>query len=74
MIAKLAYLTTPAPGRYVLNVQPFGSDDIMRIEIGRAHLENIVIDGTALALRESNRVPAITTTEDAHERDGRQSA
>lgn len=57
MIAKLAYLTTPAPGRYVLNIQPFGAEDLMRIEIGRAHLENIVIDGTALALRESsNRV------------------
>lgn len=64
MIAKLAYLTTPAPGRYVLNIQPFGAEGIMRIEIGRAHLENIVIDGTSLALRESsNRVPSTSNLE-----------
>lgn len=70
MIAKLAYLTTPAPGRYILNIQPFGADDIMRIEIGRAHLENIVIDGTALALRESSNRVLVTNQESTNERAG----
>lgn len=67
MIAKLAYLTTPAPGVFVLNIQPTGSDEISRFEISRAHLTNILIDGTALALREasSNRVPATSNTENA---------
>lgn len=69
MIAKLAYLTTPAPGRYVLNIQPFGSDDLLRFEIAQAHLANILIDGTALALRDSsNRVPAASQNESAHGR------
>lgn len=72
MIAKLAYLTTPAPGRYMLNIQPFGSDDLLRFEIAQAHLANILIDGTALALRAdsvSHRVPAGSQTESAsHER------
>jgi hypothetical protein len=74
MIAKLAYLTTPGPDRFVLNIQPFGSDDLMRFEIAKAHLANILIDGAALALREysSNRVQPTTTTENAHGDDRRQ--
>jgi len=52
MIAKLAYLTTPAPGRYMLNFQAFGSEELVQIEIAKAHLVNILIDGTASALRE----------------------
>jgi hypothetical protein len=77
MIAKLAYLTTPAPGRYMLNIQPFGSDDLLRFEIAQAHLANILIDGTALALRDSsiNRVPVPSQTESAsHDSPGRQPA
>ena len=59
MIAKIAYLTTPAVGRYVLNFQAFGSDDIVSIEISQSHLANIIIDGTSLALRaiDSRSVP-----------------
>jgi hypothetical protein len=58
VIAKIAYLTTPAPGRYVLNIQPEGTEGVEHFEITRAHLTNILIDGCALALRESNhRVP-----------------
>lgn len=73
MIAKLAYLTTPSPGRYILNIQTFGSDDLLRYEIDRAHLANILIDGTAVALREyPNRVPAASQPEDAHGDDRRQ--
>lgn len=70
MIARLAYLTTPGPDRFVLNIQPFGSDDIIRFEIAKAHLANILIDGAALALREysSNRVPNNSSQENAHER------
>jgi hypothetical protein len=70
MIAKLAYLTTPAPGRYMLNLQICGSDELIRIEIARFHLVNILVDGTAVALREDqylNRVPS-SPTEEAHER------
>jgi hypothetical protein len=70
MIAKLAYLTTPGPDRFVLNIQTFGSDEIQRFEIAKAHLANILIDGAALALREysSNRVQSNTSTENANER------
>ena len=70
MIAKLAYLTTPGPDRFVLNIQPFGSDDILRFEIAKAHLANILIDGASLALREysSNRVPNNSSQESANVR------
>lgn len=57
MKAKLAYLTTPAPGVYVMNLQPEGQEGLLRFEISKAHLANIVIDGAALSLRE-NRVPS----------------
>ena len=68
MIAKLAYLTTPAPGRYMLNFQPFGSEELMSVEIGPDQMRNILIDGVALMLRQSfHRVP-VTQTESAHER------
>lgn len=69
MIAKLAYLTTPAPGRYVVNIQTFGSDDLMKIEVSPDQMRNILIDGVTLMLRQSfHRVPVITNTEDTHER------
>ena len=51
MQARLAYLTTPAPDRYILNIQPVGSDDVLQFEISQGHLANILIDGTSLALR-----------------------
>lgn len=60
MIAKIAYLTTPSPGVFILNIQPEGSDGCLRFEISKAHLCNILIDGTSLALREAfvhHRVP-----------------
>src|SRR6185312_12216851 len=58
MIAKLFYLTTPAPNRYVVNFQLFGSDELLSIEISKAHLTNVIIDGASLALREvHHRVP-----------------
>jgi hypothetical protein len=68
MIAKLAYLTTPAPNVFLLNFQSEGSDAVLSVEISKAHLANILIDGTALALRDSsNRVPN-PQTENANER------
>lgn len=71
MKAKIAYLTTPGPDRFVLNVQPVGSDDLIRFEISKAHLANILIDGLSLSLREqSHRVPVIQT-ENADECDNR---
>lgn len=58
MIARIAYLSTPAPGVYVLNIQPEGQEGCLRYEISKAHLANIIIDGTTLALRDiDNRVP-----------------
>ncbi len=64
--ARLAYLTFPSPGRYILNIQPEGQEGCQRFEISRAHLANILIDGTALALREtcSHRVPETPSPED----------
>lgn len=68
MKAKLAYLTTPAPSVFILNIQPEGSDDLLRFEICKAHLANILIAGTAVALREdsSHRVPTSPNHEDAN--------
>jgi hypothetical protein len=65
MIAKLAYLTSPAPGRYMLNFQSFGSNDLISIEVGPDQMRNILTDGVALMLRQSfHRVP-LTQTESA---------
>lgn len=65
MIAKLAYLTTPGPGVFVLNIQPDGSTEFLQYEISKAHLANILIDGTALALRQSSNRVHETSTESA---------
>ena len=57
-IAKLAYLTTPDPGRYVINFQTFGSDDLVKIEVSPDQMRNILTDGVTLMLRQSfHRVP-----------------
>jgi hypothetical protein len=73
MIAKLAYLTTPAPGRYIMNFQTFGSDELNSVELAPEQMRNILVDGVTLMLRQSfHRVPVITNTEDAHGDDRRQ--
>jgi len=72
-VARIAYLTTPSPGVFVLNLQPEGEEGILRFEITKAHLSNILIDGCALALRETsvpNRVQSLQT-ENANDRDNR---
>lgn len=58
MIAKLAYLTTPGPDRFVINFQVFGCEGIQSIEISKDHMANILIDGAALVLR-----PAVKSTQ-----------
>lgn len=75
MIAKIAYLTSPSPGVFMLNIQPEDCEGILRFEIAKVHLANILIDGTALALRDSSvhRVPETNKTGNANDRDsGRQ--
>ena len=64
MIAKLAYLTTPAPGVFIFNYQ-VGDAEIQRVEISKAHLANILIDGASVALREYSSAQI----GDRHERD-----
>jgi hypothetical protein len=64
MIAKLAYLTTPGPDRFVINFQVFGCEGIQSIEISKDHMANIVIDGAALVIRSATHTP----TEREHER------
>jgi hypothetical protein len=65
MIAKIAYLTTPEPGRYMLNFQPFGSEDLISVEVAPDQMRNILSHGVSLMLRQSfHRVP-VTQTEDA---------
>ena len=62
MIAKLAYLTTPDPGRYLLNFQPFGSEELISIEVGPDQMRNILTDGVSLMLRQSfHRIPVKET-------------
>lgn len=73
MIAKLAYLTSPAPNVFVLNYQleGFTKPALHQVEISRAHLANILIDGLSFSLRETSiphRVPN-PQTENAHEPD-----
>jgi hypothetical protein len=71
VLAKLAYLTSPGAGRYVLNFQLFGSDEMIRIELGPDHMRNILSDGVPLMLRQSfHRVPVTPTQESADDRAG----
>lgn len=51
-VAKLAYLTQPAPGRFVLNLQLQGGLELSRVEISRAQLGNILVDGAGMALQD----------------------
>lgn len=65
-IAKIAYLTSPSAGRYVFNFQPFGSDELISIEVGPDHMRNILIDGITYWLRNSlHRVPVQINQESA---------
>lgn len=71
MIAKIAYLTTPSPGRYMLHFQSFGSDELISIEVGPDQMRNILSDGVSLMLRQSfHRVPNPPEERQEHERAG----
>lgn len=48
--AKLAFLSEPAPGLYLLNLRAEG-EDFYRLEISRGQLVNIAIDGVRMALQ-----------------------
>lgn len=61
MKAKIAYLTSPAPNVFVLNFQIDGAEGIERLEISKAHLSNIIIDGASFALRETSKTAFPTT-------------
>lgn len=65
MIAKLAYLTTPAPDRYMLNYQAFGSSEVISIEIPPEAMRNILTHGVTLMLRQPIPSP---NEEKSHER------
>jgi hypothetical protein len=67
MTTHLAYLTTPAPDRFVLNIQVTRTSEILRYEITKAHLINVLIEGAAMAFREQypNRVPNNSSQESA---------
>lgn len=71
MIAKLFYLTSPAPDRYIINIQLAGTTDLMKVEIAECHLANVVADGAHYALRKLNRVPNNSSQESADGGDGR---
>jgi hypothetical protein len=58
MIAQLAYLTSPGPGRYMLNLQAAGTGETYQFEISESHLANLVIDGAAWSLRKQSCVPS----------------
>lgn len=64
-IAKLAWLTSPDAGRYVMNFQLFGSDEVIQIEIGPDHMRNILSDGVPLMLRNSLHRVSITPTQES---------
>jgi hypothetical protein len=67
VIAKLAYLTSPAPGRYIMNFQSFGSDELISIEVGPDQMRNILNDGVSHWLRNSfHRVPVNINQENAN--------
>ncbi len=72
MIAKIAYLTSPGEGRYTINFQPFGTDELTSIEVGPEQMRNILVDGVTLMLRQSFvRVPIQPQAQDeANERTG----
>lgn len=71
MIARLAYLTSPADGRYILNFQTFGSDELIQIEVAPESFRNILSDGVTLMLRQSFiRIPISQTTESNSDRAG----
>ena len=68
MIGKLFYLTSPAAGKYIANVEPEGWSEPIKFEVSEDQLKNFV--GAYLALKKQsvpNRVSATLKNGDAHE-------
>ena len=63
MTTKLAYLTSPAPNVYVINLQVEDGTPLQRYEISEAHLANIIVDGASFALRKSRVINPQTEAE-----------
>lgn len=68
MKAKLAYITSPAPNRFILHVQPEDCEGILTFEISKAHLANIIIDGASMSLREYPTAFNVASPENANGR------
>jgi hypothetical protein len=68
MKAKIAYLTSPAPDRYVIKFQEEGSEELRDLEISEGHLANIIGDGAHYAFRKQCSSVPFTQTENEHER------
>ena len=50
--ARIAYLTSPKRGVYVLKYQPEDSDQEVSVEISKGQLRGVITTGADLALRE----------------------
>lgn len=68
MIAKLAYLTSPSDGCYILNFQPIGSEELIQIDVAPELFKNILADGVRLMLHSSFHRVNLSTHES--QRDG----
>lgn len=53
-VARLAYLTSPRRGVFVLNLQIEGRAEYEQFEISKGQLANIIVDGASFALREAD--------------------
>jgi hypothetical protein len=70
MTGALLYLTSPAPGRFVVNLQPEGWSDAMQYEVSEDQLGNFVGAYLALKRQSSNRVPYKTREHRVESADG----
>jgi hypothetical protein len=52
ILPRLAYLTQPSPGMILLNLQFSDGELPLRLELTQRQLAAILVDGTAMALRQ----------------------
>ncbi len=52
-IAKISYWEFPGPGRQILNLQTFGSDELVKIEIPHEQYKRLLMMGFEMYMRES---------------------
>ncbi len=53
MIAKISYWEFPAKGRQILNIQTFGSEEWVKIEVPTEQYKRLLGMGLEMYLRES---------------------